>query len=130
DITARKQAEVALAHQTLHDALTGLPNRRLLEDRLQQALLAAQRDGERVAILLLDLSRFRTVNDALGHDAGDEVLLEVGRRLTGAVRASDTVARVAGDEFAVLLLRTDAIGAGLATEKLLEALAQALVVAG
>jgi diguanylate cyclase (GGDEF)-like protein/PAS domain S-box-containing protein len=130
DITARKQAEVALAHQALHDALTGLPNRRLLEDRLQQALLAAQRDGDHVAILLLDLARFRTVNDALGHDTGDQVLREVGRRLIGVVRAADTVARIAGDEFAVLLPRTDAVGAALATDKLLEALAQALVVAG
>jgi diguanylate cyclase (GGDEF)-like protein len=89
--------------QATHDALTGLPNRLLFEDRTAQALLAARRSGDLVAVLLLDLDRFKEVNDTLGHKVGDRLISEVGMRLCETVRASDTVARLGGDEFAVLL---------------------------
>ncbi|HET6631138.1 MAG TPA: bifunctional diguanylate cyclase/phosphodiesterase [Rhodanobacteraceae bacterium] len=89
--------------QGLHDALTGLPNRLLFNDRLESTLREAQRTGEMFAVLFLDLDRFKTINDSLGHSIGDQVLSAVARRLGGSVRASDTVARYAGDEFTLIL---------------------------
>jgi len=103
DITARKQAEAALEHQALHDALTDLPNRVLLHDRLQQAIRAAQRDQTAVALLIMDLDRFKEVNDTFGHHTGDQLLEQLGERLGSVLRGSDTIARLGGDEFAVLL---------------------------
>ncbi len=103
DITARKQAEAALEHQALHDALTDLPNRVLLHDRLQQAIRAAQRDQTVVALLIMDLDRFKEVNDTFGHHTGDQLLEQLGERLGSVLRGSDTIARLGGDEFAVLL---------------------------
>jgi diguanylate cyclase (GGDEF)-like protein/PAS domain S-box-containing protein len=112
DITERKRAEEELRcqaelneHQAMHDALTGLPNRTLFRDRIVQAILAAQREGDSVAVMMIDLDRFKEVNDSLGHDAGDMLLQEVARRLEGSLRASDTIARLGGDEFGVLLPR-------------------------
>ncbi|MBV8387965.1 MAG: EAL domain-containing protein [Acidimicrobiia bacterium] len=102
DVTARKDAEGQLAHQALHDSLTGLPNRRLLIDRVEQALARVERDGTHVGVLLLDLDRFKLVNDSWGHSAGDEVLVAVSERLSQAVRNGDTVARFGGDEFVVV----------------------------
>jgi diguanylate cyclase (GGDEF)-like protein len=90
-------------HQAMHDSLTGIPNRALLGERIDQALEASDRDGEAVALLMLDLNRFKEVNDILGHHYGDLLLQQVAARVTGAVRDHDTVARVGGDEFAVLL---------------------------
>ena len=110
DVTERKRAEAALAHQALHDALTGLPNRVLLLDRLQQAIAAAQRDGTSLGLLLMDLDRFKEVNDTLGHHAGDLLLQQVGTRLRGALRPADTIARLGGDEFAIILPATDVAG--------------------
>ena len=102
DIGDRKRLESSLRHQALHDTLTGLPNRALLDDRMSHALNAARaRDGI-VAVLFLDLDRFKVLNDAEGHAAGDAVLVEVANRLRGAVRPEDTVARFGGDEFVVL----------------------------
>jgi diguanylate cyclase (GGDEF)-like protein/PAS domain S-box-containing protein len=102
DITDRRRTESRLAHQATHDPLTGLPNRMLLEDRLHQALGRLRRDSEAVTVLFVDLDRFKEVNDDLGHAAGDEVLVEVARRLISVVRDVDTVARLGGDEFVVL----------------------------
>ncbi|MBI4492244.1 MAG: diguanylate cyclase [Chloroflexi bacterium] len=118
----RHQAAEVLKHQALHDALTGLPNRTLLYDRLHQALLVAQREHASLAVLVMDLDRFKEVNDTLGHHAGDAVLQQVGQHLRAALRASDTIARLGGDEFAVLLPQTDEAGAVVAARKLLQAL--------
>jgi diguanylate cyclase (GGDEF)-like protein/PAS domain S-box-containing protein len=102
DISERKAHTDALEYQALHDALTGLPNRSLFGDRLRQALLTARRNQKMFGVLLLDLDRFKDVNDALGHDRGDSLLQEVTARLRGVLRATDTIARLGGDEFAVL----------------------------
>jgi len=92
-----------LEHQALHDSLTGLPNRLLLQDRLRQALLTAQRENHQLALLITDLNRFKEINDTLGHHYGDLVLQQVSTRMRDALRGSDTIARLGGDEFAVLL---------------------------
>ena len=104
DITDRKTSEAMLVHEALHDSLTGLPNRTLFLDRLDLALRQLRRDPKRsFAVLFLDLDRFKSINDSLGHSAGDELLVEIARRLGMFVRPGDTVARLGGDEFAVLL---------------------------
>ena len=110
DISARHERETALHHQALHDTLTGLPNRTLFYDRLDQAVRAARRTHTPIAVLLLDVDHFKEVNDTHGHLAGDQLLQEVATRLTQVVRASDTVARLGGDEFVVLLPNTDHAG--------------------
>lgn len=103
DITERKQAEEKIHHLAFHDSLTSLPNRRLLIDRLSQAMVASGRSGRHGALLFLDLDNFKPLNDGQGHDAGDLLLLQVADRLKSCVRAIDTVARFGGDEFVVLL---------------------------
>src|SRR5919201_5110693 len=106
-----------------HDPLTELPNRLLFHARLHQALLSARRSGSRAAVILFDVDRFKEINDSLGHHTGDLVLFEVGRRLTDTLRVSDSVARVSGDEFAVLLPRLeDDLSAAAAAAKVREAL--------
>ncbi|MBI3606799.1 MAG: EAL domain-containing protein [Nitrospirae bacterium] len=103
----REEQAAVLAHQATHDPLTGLPNRTLLLDRLQQAVAIGQRDQSSVALLVIDLDRFKDVNDTLGHQNGDLLITQVGARLAGALRASDTVARLGGDEFGILLPGAD-----------------------
>jgi diguanylate cyclase (GGDEF)-like protein/PAS domain S-box-containing protein len=103
DNTARKELERQLAHQAFHDGLTGLPNRVLFMDRLTHALARAARSRSSVAVLFLDLDRFKVINDSLGHDVGDQVLIAVAQHLSGTIRVGDTVARLGGDEFTVLL---------------------------
>ncbi|SHO53023.1 sensor domain-containing protein [Desulfopila aestuarii] len=104
DISERKAFEEQITHQAFHDALTGLPNRMLLAERLERALeRSRRRPAFHYALLLLDLNKFKTVNDSLGHPAGDQLLIQVGRRLSSCTRAMDTVARLGGDEFAIIL---------------------------
>jgi diguanylate cyclase (GGDEF)-like protein/PAS domain S-box-containing protein len=109
DISDRKAFERELSHQALHDRLTGLANRVLFRDRVSQALARQQRAANATAVLFLDLDDFKSINDSLGHSAGDELLCEVARRIAACVRASDSAARLGGDEFAVLL---DAVADG------------------
>jgi diguanylate cyclase (GGDEF)-like protein len=103
DLTDMKAAERAVRHLALHDATTGVPNRRLLMDRLEHALARARRQGSVVGVLFCDVDRFKSVNDTFGHRAGDSVLQTAARRLQSVLRQYDTVARVGGDEFVVLL---------------------------
>ncbi len=121
---ARKRAEERVLHLAYHDALTDLPNRSLLRDRLDQALIGAQRTHEPVALLVMDLDAFKEINDSLGHHTGDAVLRQVASRLHGLLREVDTVARLGGDEFAFVLPRTDGAGAMIAARKILHALKQ------
>ena len=103
DVTERKAMERELTYRAFRDPLTGLPNRTLLEDRLKQAVVRADRSGEQIAVMFLDLDNFKVINDSLGHKTGDELLVAVGRRLQSCLRPSDTVARLGGDEFTILL---------------------------
>ena len=125
DITERKQQEAQIEHLAFHDLLTGLPNRRLLIDRIQVAIAQAARDANGLALLFVDLDRFKTINDSLGHQAGDQLLRLVGERLKSWVRSGDTVSRVGGDEFIVLCPDCDSPeGASSLGDKLLGAIAQ------
>jgi diguanylate cyclase (GGDEF)-like protein/PAS domain S-box-containing protein len=130
DVSERTALEVELRHQAFHDPLTGLPNRALLHDRLEQAIRLAHRDGGPLALLLMDLDRFKEVNDTLGHQQGDALLQQVCQRLRDALRASDTVARLGGDEFAVLLPETDEAGATAVARQLLRVLEQPFLLEG
>ena len=131
DVTELRRAEQATRFLAYHDTLTGLPNRRLLDDRLRQAIRLAQRRDRMVATLLVHLDDFRQVNDTLGHGAGDAVLREVAERLAGCVRKADTLARTGADEFAVVVsdLREEA-DCRIVAEKVLEALGAEFRVGG
>jgi len=109
DITERKQMQQKLEEMATHDFLTGLPNRVFLVDRFNIAAALAHRNKARLAVMSLDLDKFKTINDTLGHDAGDQVLKAVSTRLTGIIRASDTLARVGGDEFMLVMMETKRI---------------------
>ena len=126
----RRRHSERVAYLAYHDDLTDLPNRTLLNDRLHQGILAAKRDTRALSLLALDLDGFKEINDSLGHPAGDRVLQLVAARLRAALRESDTVARLSGDEFAVLLPGTDAAGAELAAMKILQELQVPMLVEG
>ncbi|WP_343731095.1 EAL domain-containing protein [Duganella sp.] len=131
EIVERRQAEARVHHMAYHDSLTGLPNRALLSDRLDRAMLAAQRTERKLAVMFIDLDRFKMINDSLGHMTGDQLLKEVASRLCRAVRASDTVARLGGDEFVVLVpgIRS-ADEASQVAEKIIEALSESFPLEG
>ena len=122
DITLRKQLELQLQHQAFHDSLTGLANRALFRDRVAHALARQARSQGAVSVLFSDLDDFKTVNDSLGHDAGDQLLVAVAERLRAVMRPEDTTARFGGDEFAILLEDTTEEGTRRAAERILEAL--------
>lgn len=124
DVSERKVVEENMRRMAQHDTLTGLPNRALFSDRLQQALAAAQRDGSRLALMFLDLDKFKPVNDRYGHGVGDQLLREVAERIQDCLRGSDTVARIGGDEFVVLLRAIDRDNALAVGEKIRLSLAQ------
>lgn len=138
DITEQKNAQQQLLilnrklqQQATHDALTGLPNRRLLIDRLEQALAQAQRNGGHLAMMFIDLDGFKAINDCMGHTAGDEVLEIIGRRLGHLLRAADTAARLGGDEFGLVLTRIKGKkDARLVAKKVLEAISAPFIVRG
>ncbi|MFN3397714.1 MAG: putative bifunctional diguanylate cyclase/phosphodiesterase, partial [Sulfurimicrobium sp.] len=124
DITEHKKAEEDILRLAHFDALTGLPNRVLLNDRVSHALSIAQRSEKPMAVLFLDLDHFKNINDTLGHHVGDELLVEIAKRLQSLVREEDTVSRLGGDEFVLLLPTSDVAGAAHVAEKLLETVAQ------
>ena len=109
DISERKAAQETMHHMAMHDLLTGLPNRTLLNDRLQQALAASKREHTHGALMFIDLDKFKQINDTLGHEIGDKLLVQAGARMLECVRETDTVARIGGDEFIVLLRTIDAV---------------------
>lgn len=125
DISERKANEARIDYLAYHDPLTGLINRYSLENRLEQALLSARRDALRVAVMFIDMDRFKTINDSLGHHVGDQLLIEVAQRLRDSVRESDIVARLGGDEFIVVLTRiADEMDAAPIADKILRSLGQ------
>jgi diguanylate cyclase (GGDEF)-like protein/PAS domain S-box-containing protein len=123
DVSVARAIEAEMSHLAQHDTLTKLPNRTLLQDRLSQAITTAGRNGTRIAVLFLDLDGFKHINDSLGHDIGDKLLQSVAKRLLASVRTSDTVSRIGGDEFVVLLSEVAHAGdAGVKAGKILAAL--------
>ncbi len=125
---ARDEAEEQLRHQALYDGLTGLPNRMLFLDRVKHALMAARRETGELALLMLDLDRFKEINDTLGHAAGDDVLSEVARRLSKVTRKGDSVARLGGDEFAILLPNASKTDSAMVVSRVTSCLEEPIVV--
>jgi diguanylate cyclase (GGDEF)-like protein len=130
-VTRRVKRQMAeIEHRALHDDLTGLPNRVLFRDRIGEALSRSGREGGRVAVMLMDLDRFKEVNDALGHQSGDAMLRELGTRLAGALGEGETYARLGGDEFGVVLPYATAENAGVVAERILGVVAEPFVLQG
>jgi len=131
DVTERKRAEETIKHLAYHDTLTGLPNRRLFNDRLNLAMAHAERNQQKLAVILFDLDHFKEVNDTLGHSVGDQLLQVVGERLTSLLRKGDTVARMGGDEFMLLLPEIAQVeDAAEVAQKILEAIREPYVFDG
>jgi diguanylate cyclase (GGDEF)-like protein/PAS domain S-box-containing protein len=130
DVTDRSRLVKELAHQAFHDSLTGLANRALLRDRLDHALARARRSAATVGVLFCDLDGFKLVNDTLGHDAGDVLLVEVARRFEHNLRDGDTAARLGGDEFAIVVEETARVDMGVLAQRLLDALGEPFIVKG
>jgi diguanylate cyclase (GGDEF)-like protein/PAS domain S-box-containing protein len=131
DVTERRELENTLTHLAFHDALTGLPNRLLFQDRIAHALGQARREATVAAVLFVDLDDFKVVNDTMGHGIGDELLVAVGQRLSGVVRAADTAARLGGDEFAILIEHLpDAAAAEVFAERVVQAFSAPFVLDG
>ncbi len=131
EVEERQQAEERVRHMANHDALTGLPNRRLLHDRLRQAIALAHRRRNKVAVMFIDLDRFKNINDSLGHVSGDALLQQVGKRISTELREGDTVARLGGDEFVIVLPELgDANDAAIVAHKLTGAFVAPFAIAG
>jgi diguanylate cyclase (GGDEF)-like protein/PAS domain S-box-containing protein len=131
DITERKVAEAKIMHLAQYDTLTDLPNRRLVEDRIQQTIASARRSGAQFAVMFIDLDKFKSINDSLGHNVGDQLLQMVATRLTQCLRAEDTVGRQGGDEFIVLLADLSAAeDAALVAQKIVDVLSAPFVING
>jgi diguanylate cyclase (GGDEF)-like protein/PAS domain S-box-containing protein len=130
DLSAHKQTEAALEHRALHDPLTGLPNRSLFQDRLSSALRLSHRNASTLALLLMDVDRFKEINDTFGHRYGDALLQQLGARLSALMRESDTVGRLGGDEFAVLLPACDEPGAVATAQRALASLEEPFYLEG
>jgi two-component system CheB/CheR fusion protein len=130
DITERKKFQDTIIRQATEDALTGLPNRTLLMDRLKQALIQAQRHGTEAAVLFMDLDGFKVINDTLGHNVGDKLLVQVADRLRKSIRESDTLARMGGDEFIFVINDAQLDGVKQLCEKVLESLQQGFELEG
>lgn len=130
DISDRKTYEARIEQLAFYDSLTGLANRALLMDRLRQALANAERHGQRVAVLFMDLNRFKEINDIMGHDVGDQVLVEVAQRFQGMLRQADTLCRFGGDEFVIIAGESDHASAVQIAERLQQALGDPIVLQG
>ncbi|MFP5370147.1 MAG: diguanylate cyclase domain-containing protein, partial [Actinomycetes bacterium] len=129
-ITERKELEAQLVHRSLHDALTGLPNRLLFQDRLWHALERGQRERTPTCVLIMDLDGFKAINDELGHPMGDLVLISFAERLRSVLRASDTAARLGGDEFSIVCENTEPADAEVLAERLRSAVTEPLSLSG
>jgi diguanylate cyclase (GGDEF)-like protein/PAS domain S-box-containing protein len=130
DVTERKEMEQELAHQALHDSLTGLPNRSLLIDRLLHGLAGSRRRGLQLGVIFLDVDHFKAVNDSLGHGSGDDLLREAASRIAAAIRSDDTVARFGGDEFVIVCDDISAIETEEIAERVLETLSRPCLIGG
>ena len=123
DITERKNTQMVIEHMALHDPLTGLPNRAYFNNELQRACANAQRQGHKLALLLLDLDHFKEVNDSLGHTVGDQLLIEIAKRLRSCARKSDLVVRLGGDEFAIIAIEHEDGGFAKLADRIIDAIA-------
>jgi diguanylate cyclase (GGDEF)-like protein len=130
DITERKALEAALVHRSLHDPLTGLPNRLLFQDRLWHALERGRRENTPTCVLIADLDGFKAINDELGHPMGDLVLVTFAERLRSVLRASDTAARLGGDEFSIVCENTEPADADILAERLRASVTEPLPLSG